>query len=106
MHGMEATVKVLENKKSFSVPERLSMLADAEALVESGALDRAPVLGLEPKEHLAAESFRIDLLREGETGVASQIDGEEWVRAFHYQIRVEARRLPLLTPRDFTPPWR
>lgn len=67
---------------------------------------RPEIFGLEPSEHLAAKTFRIDLLREGETGVASQIDGEEWVRAFHYRIEVLARRLPLLTPRGFVPPWR
>lgn len=67
---------------------------------------RPEIFGLEPPEHLCASTFRIDLLREGESGVAAQIDGEEWVRAFHYAIRVEARRLPLLTPRGFVPPWR
>jgi diacylglycerol kinase family enzyme len=67
---------------------------------------RPEIFGLEPSEHLAASRFKIDLLREGENGVASQIDGEEWVRAFHFAIRVEARRLPLLTPRGFVPPWR
>jgi diacylglycerol kinase family enzyme len=67
---------------------------------------RPAILGLEPPEHLAAARFDIELLRAGETGVASQIDGEEWVRAFRFVIDVEARRLPLLTPAGFDPPWR
>lgn len=67
---------------------------------------RPEILGLEPPEHLAASRFDIELLRAGELGVASQIDGEEWVRAFRFRIEVEARRLPLLTPAGFVPPWR
>jgi diacylglycerol kinase family enzyme len=67
---------------------------------------RPEILGLEPPEHLAAAGFDIELLREGEVGVASQIDGEEWVRAFRFRIDVDARRLPLLTPLGFVPPWR
>jgi diacylglycerol kinase family enzyme len=65
-------------------------------------------LGMSPPEHLAAAKFRIDLIHQDDRdgGVASQIDGEEWVRAYHFEIRVQARRLALLTPRDFTPPWR
>ncbi len=67
---------------------------------------RPEILGLDPKEHLAAARFDIELLREGETGVASQIDGEEWARAFRFRIEVDARRLPLLTPAGFVAPWR
>lgn len=67
---------------------------------------RPEVFGLDPGEHLAASRFVIDLMREGEQGIASQIDGEEWVRAPRFHIDVDARALPLLTPRGFTPPWR
>ncbi len=67
---------------------------------------RPAVFGIEPPEHLAASRFDIVLMREGETGIASQIDGEEWARAHHFRIAVEARRLPLLTPRGFRPPWK
>jgi len=66
---------------------------------------RPEILGLELGEHLSASSFRLDLLR-GDDGVASQIDGEEWVRASHFRIAVEANRLPLLTPAGFVPPWK
>jgi diacylglycerol kinase family enzyme len=67
---------------------------------------RPEVFGLEPGEHLAASRFDIELMREGEQGIASQIDGEEWVRARRFRIAVDARALPLLTPRGFVPPWR
>ncbi len=67
---------------------------------------RPEILGLEPAEHLAASRFDLELLRAGEAGVASQIDGEEWVRAFRFHVDVDARRLPLLTPAGFVPPWR
>ena len=64
------------------------------------------VLGLEPPEHLAASRFDIHLMRDGENGIASQIDGEEWTRASRFRIEVQARRLPLCTPRGFVPPWK
>jgi diacylglycerol kinase family enzyme len=67
---------------------------------------RPEVFGIEPPEHLAASRFDIELMREGETGIASQIDGEEWARAHRFRIRVDARRLPLLTPAGFVPPWK
>jgi diacylglycerol kinase family enzyme len=67
---------------------------------------RPEIFGLQPPEHLAASRFDIRLRREGESGVASQIDGEEWVRAFHFRVEVEPRRLPLITPAGFTPPWK
>jgi diacylglycerol kinase family enzyme len=67
---------------------------------------RPEVLGLEPPEHLAASRFDIHLMREGEPGIASQIDGEEWTRASRFRIGVEKQRLPLLTPRGFVPPWK
>lgn len=67
---------------------------------------RPEVFGIEPPEHLAASRFDVTLMREGEAGIASQIDGEEWVRASRFRIVVEARRLPLLTPAGFAPPWK
>jgi diacylglycerol kinase family enzyme len=67
---------------------------------------RPEVFGIEPHEHFAASRFDIELMREGENGIASQIDGEEWTRASHFRIRVLARRLPLLTPAGFRPPWK
>lgn len=67
---------------------------------------RPEVFGIEPPEHLAASRFDITLMREGEVGIASQIDGEEWTRAHHFRITVLARRLPLLTPAGFRPPWK
>jgi len=67
---------------------------------------RPEILGLEPPEHLAAARFDIQLMRAGEHGIASQIDGEEWTRASRFRIGVEARRLSLLTPRGFVPPWK
>lgn len=67
---------------------------------------RPEVFGIEPPEHLAASTFTIELMREGETGIASQIDGEEWARAYRFRIAVERGRLPLLTPAGFKPPWK
>lgn len=67
---------------------------------------RPEVFGIEPPEHLAASRFDITLMREGEAGIASQIDGEEWTRANHFEIAVLPRRLPLLTSAGFRPPWK
>lgn len=67
---------------------------------------RPEVFGIEPHEHLAASRFDIALMREGEVGIASQIDGEEWTRAHRFRIEVQPRRLPLLTPEGFAPPWK
>jgi len=71
---------------------------------------RPEVFGMDSAEHLSASRFTIDLLRgepnEAQQGVASQVDGEEWVRASRFVIEVDARRLPLLMPADFVPPWR
>ncbi len=79
----------------------------ARVATDLSGLPRFPdVLGIEPVEHLAASRFELALLREGEAGIASQIDGEEWVRGHRFRIEVEARRLPLLTPAGFEPPWK
>jgi len=67
---------------------------------------RPEIFGIEPPEHLAASRFDIELMREGETGIASQIDGEEWARAHRFRIEVAPRALPLLTPAGFRPPWK
>jgi diacylglycerol kinase family enzyme len=59
-----------------------------------------------PREHLAASRFELQFDRPGDESVASQIDGEEWIRGDRFRIEVMPNALPLLTPRGFVPPWR
>ncbi len=64
------------------------------------------LLGIPAPAHLAASRFDVRLYRPGNEAIASQIDGEEWIAGDRFDVRVDARGLPLLTPRDFVPPWR
>ena len=68
---------------------------------------RADQIGILHREHLAASRFDIALHSESARGaVASQIDGEEWHAGERFEIEVLPRRLRLLTPAGFVPPWK
>lgn len=67
---------------------------------------RPEALGLPRAEHRAASRFRLSFYRPGREGVASQIDGEEWVAADRFEIEVAPRALTLVVPEAFVPPWR
>ena len=66
-------------------------------------LDR---LGLKHAESYAASNFLIQLTRPARDGIASQIDGEEWVVGTRFRVTVLTQHLPVITPADFVPPWR
>lgn len=68
---------------------------------------RADQIGILHREHLAASRFDITLASQSARGgVASQIDGEEWHAGERFDIEVLPRRLRLLTPAGFAPPWK
>jgi diacylglycerol kinase family enzyme len=67
---------------------------------------RPEALGLPRAEHHAASRFGLSFYRPGREGVASQIDGAEWVAADRYEIEVAPRALTLVVPEAFVPPWR
>lgn len=74
-------------------------------------LARSPLrpdrLGIVHREHLAAARFDLALYAQGtRPGVPSQIDGEEWLEGERFEIEVLPRRLRLLTPAGFVPPWK
>ncbi len=63
-------------------------------------------IGLSHSQSLRASRFEIDLFRPEKGEIRAQVDGEEWPRGDRYRVEAIARRLPLITPRDFIPPWR
>jgi diacylglycerol kinase family enzyme len=63
-------------------------------------------LGLKHSQGFKASSFDIVLSRREAKNIAAQMDGEEWRAGHHYRVDVLANRLPLITPRDFVPPWK
>ena len=67
---------------------------------------RPEAFGLPRAEHRAASRFSLAFYRPGREGVASQIDGEEWVEADRFEIEVAPRALTLVVPEAFVPPWR
>jgi len=67
---------------------------------------RPEALGLALPAHRAASRFSLRFYRPGREGVASQIDGEEWVAGDHFEIAVLPRALALIVPEGFVPPWR
>jgi diacylglycerol kinase family enzyme len=67
---------------------------------------RPEAVGMPRPEHRAASRFSLSFYRPGREGVASQIDGEEWVEADRFEIEVAPRALSLVVPESFVPPWR
>jgi diacylglycerol kinase family enzyme len=45
------------------------------------------------------------LSRPENADIQSQLDGEEWVTGTHFRLEIEAKRLAVITPSDFVPPW-
>ncbi len=64
------------------------------------------LLGLEHSVGFSASTFEIDLFRPERVELRAQVDGEEWHGGDRYRVEVQPGRLPLITPRDFVPPWR
>lgn len=63
------------------------------------------LLGLSHTEGFSAAAFDLHLIRPPRPAVQAQLDGEEWVKGERFRVEVTGKKLPLLTPRDFTPPW-
>jgi diacylglycerol kinase family enzyme len=60
-------------------------------------------LGLTYEGGFSASRIEVELIHTHP--VPAQIDGEEWVAGNHYRIEVLPRVLPLVTRRDWSPPW-
>jgi diacylglycerol kinase family enzyme len=63
-------------------------------------------LGLSHSESLSASSYLLDFYRPERGELLAQVDGEEWGSGDRYRVTVKPRLLPIITPRDFVPPWR
>ena len=66
-------------------------------------LDR---VGLTHSEGFSGRHFELDLYRPEKLELRAQVDGEEWGTGDKYRIEVLPRRLPLITPAGFVPPWK
>ncbi len=63
-------------------------------------------LGLTHSEGFAASTFDLDFFRPEKSTVKAQVDGEEWGEGDRYRVRVLKNLLPVITPADFSPPWK
>ncbi|MBM4374852.1 MAG: hypothetical protein FJ095_07190 [Deltaproteobacteria bacterium] len=68
--------------------------------------EQLDALGVTHSSTLRGRTFVLDLFRPERCEVLAQVDGEEWHAGNRYRIAVLPRRLPVLTPREFKPPWR
>lgn len=68
--------------------------------------DQLDKLGLTHSEGFSAREFEIDFFRPEKGELSAQVDGEEWGHGDRYRVRVLPGLLPLVTPRDFAPPWK
>jgi diacylglycerol kinase family enzyme len=68
--------------------------------------DNLNTLGITTASSLPGASFELRLSRPARRMVACQVDGEEWHAGNHFRVEVLPGALPLITPADWTPPWR
>ncbi len=64
------------------------------------------VIGVTHAEGYSAADFDLRLSRPEREGIASQIDGEEWLAGERFRVTVLANHLPVIAPEGFVPPWR
>jgi diacylglycerol kinase family enzyme len=63
-------------------------------------------LGVGSFRPFAGRSFDLRLSRPQKAELASQIDGDEWERGAHFEIRVLHGALPVFTPAQWKAPWK
>jgi diacylglycerol kinase family enzyme len=68
--------------------------------------EQLDAIGLTHSQGFRAAKFDIDLLRPADGEILAQVDGEEWRKGDRFRVTVLPRRLPIITPADFVPPWR
>ncbi len=68
--------------------------------------EQLDTLGLTHSQGFSASSFELSFYRPEKGELRAQVDGEEWHTGDTYRVTVLPRLLPLITPRDFVPPWR
>lgn len=68
--------------------------------------EQLDALGVTHSSSLRGSRFVIDLFRPERTELLAQVDGDEWHHGDRYRVTVLPRRLPVITPRGFVPPWR
>ena len=97
--GVMEVVPFVSRRELFSkMLKDLSALPDLEEALEA--------LGVEHSKAFSAAQIDISFLRPGRPEVASQVDGEEWVRGQRFRIAVRPNLLPVRTPQGFIAPWR
>ncbi len=68
--------------------------------------EQLDALGVTHSATLRGSTFTLDLYRPERVDLLSQVDGDEWQHGDRYRVTVLPRRLPVITPREFVPPWR
>ena len=63
-------------------------------------------IGITHCEGFSGSRFELRLSRPRRQLLRSQIDGEEWLLGDRFRVEVLPRRLPLITPLGWTPPWK
>jgi diacylglycerol kinase family enzyme len=63
-------------------------------------------IGVTHCEGFSGSRFEIRLSRPRRQLICSQIDGEQWLLGDRFRIEVLAGLLPLITPADWSPPWK
>lgn len=59
-----------------------------------------------PSAGIACSELKVELVRVGREQVRSQIDGEEWRAGTRFLLSVLPQKLDLVTPAEWTPPWK
>ena len=77
--------------------EDLRVVANAK---EAVGIHRFPVSDVMPVTEL-----EVQLLRKGREQILAQVDGEEWVAGHHFRLTVFPRRMRVIVPAEWEPPW-
>jgi diacylglycerol kinase family enzyme len=63
-------------------------------------------LGITHSVGFSGSEFDLRFSRPERPAILAQLDGDLWIAGDHFRITVLKNRLPLITPKDFVPPWR
>jgi diacylglycerol kinase family enzyme len=62
--------------------------------------------GLTHSAGFTASCYELDFYHPERAGLTAQVDGEEWGRGDRYRVQVLPNVLPLITPSNFSAPWK
>ncbi len=68
--------------------------------------EQLDLFGLTHSAGLTASTFELDFYHPQRGELTAQVDGEEWGRGDRYRIEVLPRLLRIITPAEFSPPWK